>query len=138
MKPIDTPALSSATRDHATHPWNQGPLAEYDAHSRNTGPCGDTMEVWLVVSNGSITKASFDTDGCWPAVASGSVVTSLATGRSLGSAAALQQEDVLEALGGLPEEYEHWSIMLQDCFDSFDLAPTLWFASDPDNEGRLA
>jgi hypothetical protein len=43
----------------------------------------------------------------------------------------------LIAQGETPEEYDHWSIMLQDCFDSFDLAPTLWFASDPDNEGKL-
>jgi hypothetical protein len=44
----------------------------------------------------------------------------------------------LIAQGETPEEYDYWSIMLQDCFDSFDLAPTLWFASDPDNEGKLS
>jgi hypothetical protein len=43
----------------------------------------------------------------------------------------------LIAQGESPEQYNHWSIMLQDCFDSFDLAPTLWFASDPDNEGKI-
>ena len=45
---------------------------------------------------------------------------------------------VLIAQGETPEEFDHWSVMLQDCFDSFDLAPTLWFASDPDNEGKIA
>ena len=43
----------------------------------------------------------------------------------------------LIAQGETSEEYDHWSIMFQGCFDSFDLAPTLWFASDPDNEGKL-
>jgi hypothetical protein len=44
----------------------------------------------------------------------------------------------LIAQGASPKEYVHWSVMLHDCFDSFDLAPTLWYASDPDNEGKLA
>jgi hypothetical protein len=44
----------------------------------------------------------------------------------------------LVAQGETPEEYEHWSMMLNDCFDEFDLAPTLWFASDPDNADKLA
>jgi hypothetical protein len=43
----------------------------------------------------------------------------------------------LIAQGATPEEYEHWSIMLQDCIDAFDLAPALWFASDPDMEEVL-
>ena len=43
----------------------------------------------------------------------------------------------LIAQGESAEEYDHWSILLQDCFDSFDLAPTLWFASDPENEGKI-
>lgn len=36
----------------------------------------------------------------------------------------------LVAQGANADEYEHWSMMLEDCFDDFDLAPALWFASD--------
>jgi hypothetical protein len=43
----------------------------------------------------------------------------------------------LIAQGATPEEYEHWSMMLEDCFGAFNLAPTLWFASDPDMADRL-
>ena len=43
----------------------------------------------------------------------------------------------LIAQGASSEEYDHWSMMLEDCFDDFDLAPTLWFASDPEIAGDL-
>jgi hypothetical protein len=43
----------------------------------------------------------------------------------------------LIAQGASPEEYDHWSMMLEDCFGDFDLAPTLWFASDPESTGNL-
>jgi hypothetical protein len=43
----------------------------------------------------------------------------------------------LVAQGATPEEYEYWSIMLQNCIDEFDLAPALWFASDPELSGDL-
>ena len=44
----------------------------------------------------------------------------------------------LIAQGATPEEFEYWSVMLQNCMDEFDLAPALWFASDPDMEDKLA
>ena len=43
----------------------------------------------------------------------------------------------LIAQGATPEEYEYWSIMLNNCIDEFDLAPALWFAGDPDMEDKL-
>jgi hypothetical protein len=36
----------------------------------------------------------------------------------------------LVAQGASADEYRHWSMMLEDCFDDFNLAPALWFASD--------
>jgi len=43
----------------------------------------------------------------------------------------------LIAQGASPEEYDHWAMMLEDCFSDFDLAPELWFASDPEVAGDL-
>jgi hypothetical protein len=43
----------------------------------------------------------------------------------------------LVAQGATPEEYEYWSLMLQNCIHEFNLAPALWFASDPDYEDKL-
>ena len=50
--------------DHALHPRNLGDMKDADAFGRITGPCGDTMEIWLKVSGGVVVAASFATDGC--------------------------------------------------------------------------
>jgi ATP-binding protein involved in chromosome partitioning len=104
--------LSETARDHATNPRNCGALDNFDGHARITGPCGDTMEFWLSVSDGRIQRVSFTTDGCGPSLACGSLATSLAEGRRLEEAAALGQEDILKALGEFPEEYEHCALLV--------------------------
>ena len=47
-------------------------------------------------------NASFWTDGCGPSIASGSMVTELVKGKSVSEALKITQQDILDALGGLP------------------------------------
>ncbi len=96
------------------HPRNRGPLSDAAGHSRITGPCGDTMEMWIRSDNGRITQATFETDGCGPSIASGSMATELAIGKSLIEAARIQQQDILVALGGLTEESKHCALLAAD------------------------
>ena len=103
--------LSDLAREHALNPRNLGPLREFNGHARITGPCGDTMEFWLSVVDGTISRLAFFTDGCGPSVASGSMTTCLATGRRIEAAGFLTQEDILDALGGLPEESKHCALL---------------------------
>lgn len=84
-----------------------GHLEENDGHAQITGPCGDTMCFWLKIENGVIRYAAFTTDGCAPSIASGAMAAQLAEGRTVDSAQLIEQETVLEALGGLPEDHEH-------------------------------
>lgn len=80
---MDTDAhrtLSGTAMDHAENPRNMGPLPAFNGHARVTGPCGDTMEVWILVKGGKVEKASFTTDGCGHSQACGSMATSLAQG----------------------------------------------------------
>ena len=100
-------AYSKTVIDHALRPRNLGPMDNTDGFARVTGPCGDTMEIWLKVRNDVLTEVSFLTDGCATTIAAGSMVTELATGRAIGQALAIRQQDVLDALGGLPEESRH-------------------------------
>jgi Mrp family chromosome partitioning ATPase/NifU-like protein involved in Fe-S cluster formation/predicted Fe-Mo cluster-binding NifX family protein len=95
-------------------PANCGPLDRFDAHARVTGPCGDTMEIWLQIEGKRIARASFRTDGCGATVACGSLVASMAEGRSLEEAARIGQEKVLQAMGGLPEESRHCALLAAD------------------------
>ena len=59
----------------ATKPKNLGDMKNADGFARVTGPCGDTMEIWLKVNDGVITDATFVTDGCGNSIASCSTVT---------------------------------------------------------------
>ena len=102
---------SETVIDHSMDPRNVGDLDDADGFAKVTGPCGDTMEIWLKVKNGTIADASFLTDGCGTSIASGSMVTEMARGRSIGEARRTSQQDVLSALGGLPEESKHCALL---------------------------
>ncbi len=102
---------SEATIDHSMNPRNVGDMEDADGFARVTGPCGDTMEMWLKVRDGTIAKATFLTDGCGTTIASGSMVTELTKGKSIAEAQKISQENVLNALGGLPEESQHCALL---------------------------
>ena len=102
---------SEAVVDHAMNPRNLGNMEDADGFARVTGPCGDTMEIWLRVENGTIADASFLTDGCGTTIASGSMITEVVKGKAVPQARKISQNDVLSALGGLPEESEHCALL---------------------------
>jgi nitrogen fixation NifU-like protein len=105
---------SETTIDHFMKPRNLGNMGDADGFGRVTGSCGDTMEIWLKVKNGTIANATFMTDGCGTSIASGSMVTELVKGRSVNEARKTSQQDVLGALGGLPKESEHCALLAAD------------------------
>jgi nitrogen fixation NifU-like protein len=102
---------SETTIDHAMNPRNVGDMDGEDGFAKVTGSCGDTMEIWLKVRNGTIVDATFMTDGCGPSIASGSMVTELSKGKNISEARKISQQDVLNALGGLPEESQHCALL---------------------------
>ena len=100
--------------DHAMKPRNVGSIPDADGFASVTGPCGDTMEVWLRVNDNRISEATFWTDGCGTSIASGSMVTELVRGMAIPEALRVRQRDVLDALGGLPEESVHCALLAAD------------------------
>jgi nitrogen fixation NifU-like protein len=107
-------AYSSEVVDHALHPRNLGDMKDADAFGRITGPCGDTMEIWLKVSGGVVIAASFATDGCAATISTGSMVTELIKGKTVGEVLSISQQDILGALGGLPEDHQHCALLAAD------------------------
>ena len=97
--------------DHAQNPRNVGSIPDADGFASVTGPCGDTMEIWLKVQNGAIKQATFWTDGCGTSIAAGSMVTELAKDKAITNALRITQQDVLDALGGLPEDSIHCALL---------------------------
>ena len=97
--------------DHAMNPRNVGSMPDAEGFAAVTGPCGDTMEIWLEVKNDRISNATFWTDGCGTTIAAGSMVTELARGQSIAEAQRISQKDILDALGGLPDENLHCALL---------------------------
>ena len=102
---------SEVVIDHAQNPRNVGAIHRADGSASITGPCGDTMEIWLAVRDGTIKRATFWTDGCGTSIAAGSMVTELVKGMTIANALRITQQDVLDALGGLPEESLHCALL---------------------------
>ena len=102
---------SEKTIDHFLNPRNLGKIPAPDGIGRITGTCGDTMEICLKVKGGKVINASFWTDGCGPSIASGSMITEMAKRMNISEAQRISQQDVLTALGGLPEESEHCALL---------------------------
>ena len=86
---------------------NVGEMKEHDAHFIYTGPCGDTMEFFLKVGSGVITKAKFQAIGCAGAFASGSALTEMIKGKTLKQAQRIDERDVVDYLEGIPEVKIH-------------------------------
>ena len=97
--------------DHAQNPRNVGRIPNADGLAIVTGPCGDTMDIWLKVKDNTIKEITFWTDGCGTSIAAGSMVTEMAKGKSVIQASKIRQQDVLDALGGLPEDSVHCALL---------------------------
>jgi len=93
------------------HPRNFGRMNDPDASAIVKGSCGDTMEIYLVIKDDKISSISFYTDGCGSTLACGSSVTELAKEKNIKDILKISPSDVIEDLGGLPDEALHCSIL---------------------------
>ena len=93
------------------NPKNLGSIDGADGFARITGPCGDTMSIWLKIQGDRILDAGFTTDGCTTSLASASMATIIAKDSRLAEAREVSQQDILDALGGLPEESRHCALL---------------------------
>ena len=98
------------------HPKNWGKINDANAQSVITGPCGDTVSIFLKIENNIITKSSFLTDGCGPTVACGSKLTTLIKNKSINEIEKITSEEILEALDGLPPENQHCALLVVNTF----------------------
>lgn len=101
--------------DHFLNPRNMGDLPDADAVGEVGSPvCGDVMKIWMRIRDGRIDDARFKTFGCGSAIASSSMATELLKGRSVDQALRFTNQEVLEALGGLPAHKIHCSVLAED------------------------
>lgn len=98
--------------DHFTNPRNVGVIDDPDGRGADSNPaCGDFTRITVRVKEGRVADARFKTFGCSAAIASASMVTTLAIERPVDEAAAISVGELLRALGGLPAEKEGDALM---------------------------
>jgi len=86
---------------------NMGSLSDADQVSELTGPCGDTMKVYLKLEEGRIKDAKIQVLGCPGAVASAMVAMDLAKGKTVEEALEIKDRDIVRILEELPEQKVH-------------------------------
>jgi nitrogen fixation NifU-like protein len=106
---------SAQLLDHFQNPRNAGEVASPDASVQIENPaCGDILKLTLKVANGRVAEIRFLAKGCVPAMACGSLVTELVRGKTLEEARRLRREELVQAIGGLPEASTHASYLALD------------------------
>jgi nitrogen fixation NifU-like protein len=98
---------SARVLELARQPRNLGAMLEPDGYALLFGACGDSMEMFVRLDGPRIQMATFMTDGCGPTVACGSMLATMARGKTLEQAAAIRAADLVAALDGLPQEHVH-------------------------------
>jgi len=111
--------------DHFTHPRNVGELEDADGYALIGDPsCGDQMKLWIKVREGEIADIKFKSFGCPGAIATSSMCTVMAAGKTVAEAKLLTDDDVIAALEGIPEHKQHCSLLgvnaLQEAIRDFE------------------
>jgi len=108
---------SETVMEHFKHPHNVGRIENPDAKAVEGSPaCGDMVAVYLRVDEATkrITDIKFESYGCASNIATGSIITDLAMGKTLDQAKDITWQQASDALGGLPPIKTHCSVLAVD------------------------
>jgi nitrogen fixation NifU-like protein len=103
--------------EHFKNPRNQGELKNPDGVGEVGNPvCGDMMKIYIEVDKNKdgqeiIKDIKFQTLGCGAAIASSSMLTEMAKGKTIEDALKITREEIAEKLGGMPKEKIHCSVL---------------------------
>jgi nitrogen fixation NifU-like protein len=106
---------SEKVLDHFRNPRNVGEIEDADGVGTVGNPvCGDMMSIYIKVEDDRIADVKFRTFGCGAAIATTSMTTELAKGKTLDEAMKITRQDVADELGGLPPVKMHCSNLAAD------------------------
>jgi len=96
--------------EHFANPRNVGEVENPDGVGEVGNPvCGDVMRITIRVRDGRIEDVKFKTLGCAAAIATSSITTEMAKGKTLEEALKITRDLVAQKLGGLPPQKMHCS-----------------------------
>ncbi|MEA5058753.1 MAG: iron-sulfur cluster assembly scaffold protein [Clostridia bacterium] len=105
--------------DHFSNPRNAGALEDANGIGNAGDPhCGDSMTLYIKVEEDVVTDARFKISGCVAALASASVTTVLVKGKTVDQALKITNQDIADALGGLPEQKMHCSVLGEEAIQN--------------------
>lgn len=105
---------SETVLEHFRHPRNVGRIEDPDGKSMEGSPaCGDMVAVYIKVDKDSqrLTDIKFESYGCASNIATGSIITEMAKGKTLDEAKKITWKEAADALGGLPALKAHCSVL---------------------------
>ena len=101
--------------DHFKNPRNVGEIPDADGVGEVGNPvCGDTTKIYLKIEGNIINDIKFKTFGCGAAIASSSMLTEMAKGKTIEEALQITDQAVADMLDGLPPQKMHCSNMAAD------------------------
>lgn len=108
-------AYSELVLEHFQNPRNAGEMPDPDGDATTSNPvCGDRMRVMIRVADDRIAEVRWLTRGCPPAIATSSFASEMVKGWTLDEVTALTREGIAEAIGGLPKDKVHCSVLAAD------------------------
>ncbi|SCZ78661.1 iron-sulfur cluster assembly scaffold protein [Acidaminobacter hydrogenoformans] len=107
--------------EHFKNPRNVGRIEDADGKASEGSPaCGDMVSVYIKVDEATekITDIKFESYGCASNIATGSIITEMAKGKTLEEAKSITWQEASQALGGLPSIKAHCSVLAVECLRS--------------------
>jgi nitrogen fixation NifU-like protein len=105
---------SEMVMEHFTNPRNVGEMDDADGIGEiGNAKCGDIMKMYIKVKDNLIVDVKFKTFGCGSAIATSSMATEMVKGKTIDEALKLTNKAVVDALGGLPPNKIHCSVLAE-------------------------
>lgn len=138
---------SQKVMDHFRHPRNVGEIKDADGIGKVGNPvCGDMMWIFIKVKENKLEDVKFKTFGCGAAIATSSMITEMAIGKTIDEALKITRQNVADALDGLPPIKMHCSNLaadglkaaILDYMKKNNITPPDWAKIEPEHEEKCS